>query len=116
MATQIAIVHGWSDSSASFHALRDFLTANGHAATELWLGDYVSMDDDVRIEDVAKRMQRVIQESIAAGQLTAPFDLIVHSTGGLGAREWVMSFHPGGASSCWRRRTSGRSSPRPARA
>ena len=96
MAAQIAIIHGWSDSSKSFRDLRDYLTRNGRKATELWLGDYISMDDDVRIEDVAKRMDQVIRASIASGELTKPFDLIVHSTGGLVAREWVMTFHPGG--------------------
>lgn len=96
MAAPIAIVHGWSDTSESFHDLRDYLTANGHPAIELWLADYISMDDDVRVEDVAKRMQKVLADLLGSGRLTRPFDLIVHSTGGLVAREWLMTFHPDG--------------------
>ena len=30
MAAQVAIIHGWSDTSKSFHDLRDFLVANGY--------------------------------------------------------------------------------------
>jgi len=54
------------------------------------------MDDDVRVEDVGKRMESVIRAAIAANQLTVPFDLIVHSTGGLVAREWLSRFYPDG--------------------
>ncbi|MBK82064.1 MAG: hypothetical protein CMQ43_14235 [Gammaproteobacteria bacterium] len=96
MPSQIAIVHGWSDSSKSFRDLRDFLAANGFQVRQIWLGDYISMDDDVRVEDVAKRMNDVVNSLIEAGELTVPFDLIVHSTGGLVAREWISRFYPEG--------------------
>ena len=96
MPAHVAIVHGWSDTSESFRDLRDFLVRNGHDAAQIFLGDYISMDDDVRIEDVAKRMQVVLDEMVAARRLTRPFDLIVHSTGGLVAREWVVRFYPTG--------------------
>lgn len=96
MPAQVAIVHGWSDTSESFHNLRGFLVRNGYDTAQVWLGDYVSKDDDVRVEDVAKRMELVLRESISAKRLTEPFDLIVHSTGGLVAREWVARFYANG--------------------
>lgn len=96
MATQVVILHGWSDKSESFRSLRDFLVAKGWAATEVWLSDYISLDDDVRIDDVSKRMDEVIRAAIADGTITAPFDLIVHSTGGLVARHWISTFYPDG--------------------
>jgi len=98
MPADIAIVHGWSDTSKSFRNLRDYLRASGYDAVQIWLGDYVSMDDDVRIEDVGKRMHAVLMQAIAEGRLKVPFDLIVHSTGGLVAREWIASFYPDGRS------------------
>ena len=97
MPAEVAIIHGWSDTSKSFHDLRDFLGRNGYEVRQIWRGDYVSKDDDVRVPDVAKRMQGVIQELIAQRQLTVPFDLVVHSTGGLVAREWVATYYPDGA-------------------
>lgn len=96
MPAQVAIVHGWSDTSKSFADLSNFLKANGYTVSQIWLGDYISMDDDVRIEDAAKRMHDVIGELIANGDLKVPFDLIVHSTGGLVAREWIVSNYPDG--------------------
>ena len=96
MPAHVAILHGWSDTSKSFHRLRSFLEANGHEVAGIWLGDYVSMDDDVRVEDVAKRMNAVLAGAMTAGRLTVPFDLIVHSTGGLVAREWLATFYPDG--------------------
>ncbi len=96
MANQVIILHGWSDKSESFRSLRDFLEANGWTATEVWLSDYISLDDDVRIEDVSKRMDEVIRAGLADGSITAPFDLIVHSTGGLVARHWISTYYPDG--------------------
>jgi hypothetical protein len=86
----VAILHGWSDEGKSFEPLRRFLAANGFDASEIFLGDYISMDDDVRVEDVAKRMETVVAGLMAAGQLSPTFDLIVHSTGALVARQWMV--------------------------
>ena len=94
MPSQVAIIHGWSDTHASFLPLRKFLEANGYQASEIWLSDYISLNDDVRVEDVAKRMHAVIANALAVGQLTRPFDIIAHSTGGLVVREWLSRFYP----------------------
>lgn len=93
---QVAIVHGWSDTSKSFANLRAFIEGSGLSPVEVWLGDYVSTDDDVRVEDVGKRLQDVVADAIARGTLTPPFDMIVHSTGGLVAREWIARYYPDG--------------------
>lgn len=91
MTRQVLIIHGWSDSSASFVPLSRFLAAHGYAPKLLWLGDYISKDDDVRVQDVATRMNEVINAMLARGELSAPFDVIVHSTGGLVARAWLTA-------------------------
>jgi pimeloyl-ACP methyl ester carboxylesterase len=96
MARQVAIVHGWSDTSKSFIPLVEFLKKNGFGPVPLWLGDYISLDDDVKVEDVAKRMHRVIREMMSSGDLDQSFDLIVHSTGGLVARQWLATYYPDG--------------------
>jgi len=88
----VLILHGWGDSSESFQTLASILRKNGYKAIPLWLGDYISRDDDVSIEDVAKRMEEVLQAAITAGQVAVPFDMVVHSTGGLVARTWLTMF------------------------
>ena len=64
---EVLIVHGWSDTSKSFSPLVDFLRSAGFNAVGLWLGDYISLDDDVKIEDVAKRMEALVREKLASG-------------------------------------------------
>lgn len=97
---QVLIVHGWSDTSESFRPLADFLVARGWQARTLWLGDYISMEDDVRVQDVATRMAEVIDQRIAAGDLDPRFDMIVHSTGGLVARAWLTTRYRGRMAEC----------------
>jgi hypothetical protein len=86
----VAILHGWSDKGKSFEPLRAFLEPHGFETQDVFLGNYISMDDDVRVEDVARRMDAVIADLIAQGKLRTPFDLIVHSTGALVARQWMV--------------------------
>jgi hypothetical protein len=96
MPRQVAILHGWSDTSKSFKPLVSFLDGNGFKPVPLWLGDYISLDDDVRVEDVAKRMEAVVRDKMQNEGLSAPFDLIVHSTGALIARQWLTMYYADG--------------------
>ena len=93
MPRQVVILHGWSDDSESFEPLAKFLKAHGYDPVPVWLGDYISMQDDVMIQDVTKRMQVVIEGLWASGTLGRNFDMIVHSTGGLVAREWLTAWY-----------------------
>ena len=95
---QVIIIHGWSDTSESFESLAELLQDQGNEVAQINLGDYISLDDDVRIEDVAKRMNVVLNERLSDGRLQAPFDMIVHSTGGLVAREWLAELYAVGGS------------------
>lgn len=95
---QVVVLHGWSDDSDSFKPLIAFLKKNGFNVTTLFLGDYVSLRDDVRIEDVGRRMEEVIREKMAKpasakDRLEPTFDLVVHSTGGLLARWWISEYY-----------------------
>lgn len=91
----IVIVHGWSDKSDSFKPLANFLQGKGFQTLNLFLADYLSMEDEVTIDDAAKAMQRAVHASVQNGQLTLPFDLIVHSTGGLVSRAWLSTYYTG---------------------
>lgn len=95
---QVVLIHGWSEtkSSEAFRSLVDFLESHGFNAVSLWLGDYISLEDDVRIEDVARRMETVIREELRLGRLSPGFSIIAHSTGGLVTRRWVSEYYPGG--------------------
>jgi len=94
----VLIVHGWSDTSKSFRSLAKFLSSHGFQTVNLFLADYISMEDDVSIDDAANAMERAVQTQISSGALQLPFDLVVHSTGGLVARNWLASHYTGFAS------------------
>ncbi len=96
MPRPIVIIHGWSDRSASFGALRNYVgTIAGGGLFQINLADYVSMDDQVRFDDLVAGMQRAWAD---VGLPTKPgaVDAVVHSTGGLVIRDWLnRSFKPG---------------------
>lgn len=91
----VVIVHGWSDTSKSFEPLASWLNGQGFQVVPLFLADYISMEDDVTIDDAAKAMEAAVRAELQAGRLSLPFDLIVHSTGGLVSRTWLSSYYTG---------------------
>ena len=79
----IVIIHGWSDQSESFQPLAARLAQETQqAVSNIWLGDYISLDDEVKLEDISRALQRAW---VAAGLPVArnQVDVVIHSTGGL---------------------------------
>jgi alpha-beta hydrolase superfamily lysophospholipase len=100
MSKQVVILHGWSDKSDSFKPLAAFLKKSGFTAVPIFLGDYISMYNDVTIDDVVKRMEALIRERMALPasskkRLGPSFHMVVHSTGGLVARRWIAKYYAG---------------------
>jgi hypothetical protein len=92
---QVLIVHGWSDSYESFQPLKNLLVAAGYQTTQVFLGTYSSMRDDVTFDDLATGLQRRFMEMVEAGTVKLdPFslDVIVHSTGGPVVRHWLNHY------------------------
>ncbi len=91
----LVILHGWSDSAASFKRLGQKLVALGVApqVVNVRLGDYVTLDDDVTYADLTRAMMRAWQNEPALKD-AAPgsVDAVVHSTGGLVIRDWMTTY------------------------
>jgi triacylglycerol esterase/lipase EstA (alpha/beta hydrolase family) len=84
----IVILHGWSDSSASFKDLAQWLKQNGFNVVDIYLGDYLSMNDEITLFDLAAAFGRALKNhNIPQNRFS--FDAIVHSTGGLVMREYL---------------------------
>ena len=93
MPRPLVLIHGWSDTSKSFRTLASEL---GHrlnrSAAVINLADYVSMDDEVRFDDLVSAMAIAWKDAglpTAAGSV----DVLVHSTGGLVIRDWLTRFY-----------------------
>ena len=87
----IVILHGWSDMSTSFEPLAKLLRAklNGREISIIHLADYISMEDEVRFDDIVSAMAMAWKKNdfpTSAGSV----DAIVHSTGGLVIRDWLQ--------------------------
>ena len=86
----IVILHGWSDTSETFKPLARLLRARlGRQVSIVSLADYVSMEDEVRFDDVAEAMD-VAWRRHGLPRRRGGVDAIVHSTGGLVIRDWLQ--------------------------
>jgi len=92
----LAIIHGWSDYSKSFHRLAKRLAQENPDTpiAHIRMGDYVSMDDRVTFDDLAQALESAWRDT-SNGLSTQPrsTDLIVHSTGALVVRDWMTQFY-----------------------
>jgi len=85
------ILHGYSDEAESFRPLARFLADHRFPVIDLHLGNYVSLEDSVTIPDLAKSFQAALAlKGISTAK--GAFNLVVHSTGSLVAREWMTRY------------------------
>lgn len=88
MGNQIVILHGWSDEYKSFVPLGKWLTSQGFKVVDIFLGNYMSMNDELTIYDLALGFKNALDKE-GISQKPHSFDVIVHSTGGLVIREYL---------------------------
>ena len=97
MSNPILIIHGWSDNYKSFEPLKLLLQAQNAQThiSDIWLGDYESMQDDVSFDDLSQGLQERLEDLVASQKISLqPFslDIIVHSTGGPVVRNWLNHY------------------------
>ncbi len=94
----VVFVHGWSVTSTStYGALPQRLrrqAADRLDIKHIWLGKYVSFQDEVQLRDITRAfeaaLQRALGAEIAAGRR---FACITHSTGGPVVRDWLDRYY-----------------------
>ena len=92
----IVILHGWSDTSETFESLARLLRARLERQVSIVsLADYVSMEDEVRFDDVAEAMD-VAWRRHGLPRRKGGVDALVHSTGGLVIRDWLQRHYTPG--------------------
>lgn len=101
MPRQLLIfVHGWSVTSTATYGrlparLKREAGRRGGPALEvrhIYLGEYVSFHDEVRIEDIARAFDGALADVLAGYGKNRRCVCITHSTGGPVVREWLDRF------------------------
>lgn len=97
----VVFVHGWSvvdtETYGRLPEALAFRAAEHGLEIEIehvWLGRYISFDDNVSVTDVTRAFDRALRDQIPdAENGIADFSCITHSTGGPILREWLQRFY-----------------------
>ncbi|HKL14985.1 MAG TPA: hypothetical protein VJ915_05085 [Balneolaceae bacterium] len=91
------IIHGWSDCSSSFVALKNQLQKQGVGDVDTILyGDYQSREDNITFNDVIDGLNdQMIEKGLIEpdGKKRSDLNIVVHSTGGLVIRHWIYNYY-----------------------
>lgn len=91
MPRPLVIIHGWSDNYKSFQTLAAAVSQRrGVAVNVIALADYISMNDFVTFGDLVAAMDKAWTD-FGLPRTPATVDAIVHSTGGLVIRDWLVT-------------------------
>lgn len=85
MPNPLVIIHGYSDAGSSFELWKQKLADHPLAAEIINICTWVSLSNEITIDDVAEGMDRALQHH----GITGEFDAMVHSTGMLVIRAWL---------------------------
>jgi pimeloyl-ACP methyl ester carboxylesterase len=87
----VVLIHGYSDEGASFRVWESILEERGYDVAMIHACTYRSLTNEVSIKDIAEGFDRALR--IRAGLSDdEPFDAIVHSTGMLVIRAWLIAY------------------------
>jgi hypothetical protein len=87
MPRPLLLIHGYSADGLDFTNLYWALVDRKIEVKLLNVGNYISLNNEITIEDIAEGMQRAID--LSELNTSEEFDAIVHSTGMLVVRAWL---------------------------
>ena len=104
----VVLVHGWSVHNTSTYGelparleaeSKDDILLDIH---NIWLGKYVSFQDEVQLDDISRAFESAIRQELDASSLQAKCICITPSTGGPVIRNWIYKYYvePGKMAEC----------------
>lgn len=91
----VVLIHGYSDKGQSFESWRQALIALGTPPEMVKVCTYISLNNEVTIPDIGEALDRALEYQLKWGDgQPREFDAIVHSTGMLVLRSWLMNYGP----------------------
>jgi len=91
MTRPLVLIHGYSADWNAFEPLGKALIERGIAATDINICNYVSLNNEITIKDIAEGLERAFRSQPMLKDDEQPFDAIVHSTGMLVLRSWLTN-------------------------
>jgi hypothetical protein len=91
MSRPLLLIHGYSATGLDFEPLCNALKGKGIQAVDLNIGNYVSLNNEITIKDIAEGLSRAFRMHPELNN-AEEFDAIVHSTGMLVARSWLTNY------------------------
>ena len=93
----VVFVHGWSVTRTDTYGglparLKREAAADGGPGLDvrnIYLGQYVSFRDEVRLEDIAQAFEAAVKDVLEEAGASRRFVCITHSTGGPVVRDWL---------------------------
>lgn len=95
----LLIIHGWSGKSEHLKPLSNYLKKSGFKVVDIWLADYLSMNDEIALQDLGQAMGKALKDK-KIPEDPKSFDVIVHSTGGLVIRQYLLHYFYGKPQHC----------------
>src|SRR3978361_404511 len=90
MPRPIVIIYGWSDHGSAFQPLAQALrTKLGASVSQISLAEWESTNDSVTYDDLITQMD-LAWSAAELPREPHSVDVIVHSTGGLVIRDWLL--------------------------
>jgi hypothetical protein len=94
MPRPLVLIHGYSAEGKDFENLKQALVARGIDTKTIAICNYISLNNEVTIKDIAEGLDRAFRLHPVLGDETQEFDAIVHSTGMLVLRSWLVNAGP----------------------
>jgi hypothetical protein len=92
---KVFLIHGWSvRTTQTYQSLHLKLAENGFQLQDVFLGRYVSLENDIEISDISQALHNALNEKLD-GNWNQNFHLITHSTGGLIVKHWLINHYKG---------------------
>src|SRR5438270_1136172 len=91
MARPLVLIHGYSAEGKDFATLKQSLVQRGLQAKDIDICNYISLNNEITIKDIAEGLDRAFRMHEVFGNETQEFDAIVHSTGMLVLRAWLAN-------------------------